>query len=174
MTRLENIKQAGFFALPQELPPIIASYIAPSQQGGRLIDPCAGKGVALVELAKQLNLDPYGVELNDERAAAAQRHVNGYLLNRAFAENGRSAPVETRKQIISGNFRSLRTTPGAYSVNYNNPPYMFAEEKEDGRTEYQFLRDTRHYLQTDGIPHLGRAAAYAAAQESPRLSLLLV
>ena len=144
MTRLENIKQAGFFPLPAELSTIIASYIIPSPDGGRIIDPAAGKGVALVELAQLLNLDPYGVEINEERAAAAKQHVHHYL-------GQRDNQLPLRTHILQGTFKALRTTPGAYSVNYNNPPYMFADDKEDGRTEYQFLRDTRHYLQTDGL-----------------------
>ena len=147
MTRLENVKKAGFFALPEELPQMIASYVAPAEDSGRIIDPCAGKGVALVEFARLFNLEPYGIEINDERAKEAGDRVDDYLLK--LLNNG--VDVEDRRHMLNGSFSAVRTRHGAFQVNYNNPPYLFADDKEVGRVEFQFLRDTRAYLQEDGI-----------------------
>ena len=66
MTRLANIEKAGYFPLPAAVTDLILSYIAhiAAPDGGsfgRILDPCAGKGAALVTLAERLNLEPFGV-----------------------------------------------------------------------------------------------------------------
>ncbi|MCP4416052.1 MAG: hypothetical protein GY805_05490, partial [Chloroflexi bacterium] len=73
MTRLANIEKAGYFPLPPSITDLILNHITaphnslPPQsacpregvgQNGRILDPCAGKGTALVTLAETLNLEP--------------------------------------------------------------------------------------------------------------------
>ena len=71
MTRLANVEKAGYFPLPATVTDLIATHIS-APLGGRLLDPCAGKGTALVTLAKKLNLRPFGIELHQQRAQAAK------------------------------------------------------------------------------------------------------
>ena len=47
MTRLANIEKAGYFPLPVSVTDRIISHIT-APHGGRLLDPCAGEGAALV------------------------------------------------------------------------------------------------------------------------------
>ena len=70
MTRLANIEKAGYFPLPAAVTDRILTHIT-APNNGRILDPCAGKGVALVTLAERLNLEPFGVELHEERAQEA-------------------------------------------------------------------------------------------------------
>ena len=77
MTRLESKIKAGFYALPESVTDIILSWLT-APQSGRVYDPCAGEGVALAEMAEELDLEPYGAEIHSERAASArQRRVRG-------------------------------------------------------------------------------------------------
>src|SRR5437016_3952881 len=69
MTRLTSIEKGGYYAFPDEHLPALASLFAPSRQGGRLLDPCAGEGRALDHLARAWKLTPYANEIEDERAA---------------------------------------------------------------------------------------------------------
>ncbi len=82
MTRLANIEKAGYYPLPPVITDLILTYIAvpvndiESSQNGRPLDPCAGEGTALVALADKLGLEPYGVELHEERAEKAKTAVS--------------------------------------------------------------------------------------------------
>lgn len=78
MTRLANIEKAGYFPLPASVTDLILAHIA-APHGGRILDPCAGEGTALVTMARTLSLEPYGVELHEARAQAAQEAVDGML-----------------------------------------------------------------------------------------------
>ncbi len=129
MTRLMNVEKAGYFPLPTELIPTIASHIA-APHSGRILDPCAGKGVALADLAQELDMAAYAVELNSDRAEEAKEVV---------------------KHVIQDDYRNLRCPTESFNLLYENPPYLFVEDKLDGRAEYQWLRDTRPHLQSGGL-----------------------
>ena len=74
MTRLANQEKAGYFPLPPLVTQLICTHVR-APHGGRILDAAAGKGVALVTMARALGLDPYGVELQEERAAKAHAAV---------------------------------------------------------------------------------------------------
>jgi tRNA1(Val) A37 N6-methylase TrmN6 len=74
MTRLANVENAGFFPIPPAVTDLILTHIA-APHGGRVLDPAAGEGVALATLAAGLGLDPFGVELHEERAKAARAAI---------------------------------------------------------------------------------------------------
>ena len=80
MTRLANIEKAGYYPLPPVITDLILTYIAvpvnDNLPNGRPLDPCAGEGTALVALADKLGLEPYGVELHEERAEKAKTAVS--------------------------------------------------------------------------------------------------
>jgi hypothetical protein len=141
MSRLMNVEKAGYFPLPLPIADLILTYIA-APHGGRLLDPCAGEGAALVRLAAPLNLDPFGVELNGQRAELARQAVNRLLDDRPAAANGQT-------RILHDSYLSLKTPRDAYNCLYVNPPYD--HDKEDGRLEYQWLWRTRPYLQPGGL-----------------------
>lgn len=146
MTRLANIEKAGYFPLPPTVTDLILTYIA-ALQGGRILDPCAGKGVALGTLAETLNLDPFGVELHEERAQEARALVQK-LAARQLTQS-RSAQLPEQIRILNDSYLNLVSSKNGYNLLYLNPPYDW--DNEDGRLEYQFLWKTRPWLQPDGL-----------------------
>ncbi|MBE2223945.1 MAG: class I SAM-dependent methyltransferase, partial [Anaerolineae bacterium] len=140
MSRLANMEAAGFYACPPAVMNLILTHIT-APHGGRILDPCAGEGTALVTFAEKLCLDPFGVELHEGRAQAA-RDAIGQLV----AQNGDDA-FSTR--ILHDSYLNLITSRGGYSLLYLNPPYD--HDDEDGRLEYQWLVHTRPWLQPGGL-----------------------
>jgi tRNA1(Val) A37 N6-methylase TrmN6 len=127
MTRLANIEKAGYFPLPVSVTELILSHIAASH-GGRVLDPCAGEGAALVTLARVLGLEPYGVELHEGRAQAARGAVDAMLTGR---DGDRKDDIP---HILNDSYQSLITSRDGYNFLYLNPPYD--RDNEDGRLEY--------------------------------------
>ncbi|MCA9965488.1 MAG: N-6 DNA methylase, partial [Anaerolineales bacterium] len=129
MTRLANVERAGYFPLPLSVTKLICSHITATKDG-RILDPCAGEGTALVTLAEKLDLDPFGVELHEGRAKAAREAVGQLLVSRHGSDKGdAAAPHGTR--ILHDSYLSLVTSRGGYNLLYLNPPYD--HDDEDGR-----------------------------------------
>jgi hypothetical protein len=143
MARLASAVKGGYYPLPEIVTPLIASHIS-SPQGGRILDPCAGKGVALVTIAITLNLEAYGVELNQARA-----HTATDQLQALAGRQGLPLCDHHPTRFIQGDYRTLVTIKGGYNLLYLNPPYDF--DQDAGRLEYQWLRDCRKWLQPDGL-----------------------
>ena len=140
MARLASQEKAGFYPIPPTVTSLIASHIK-APHGGRLLDPCCGEGVALVTLAKELGLEPYGVELNMNRALASASLVNQLLIDQG---------LRPELRIIPGDYKlTLNTSKNGYNCLYLNPPYD--TDRDDGRLEYKWLRETRPYLQAGGL-----------------------
>lgn len=124
MTRLANIEKAGYYPLPPTITDLILTYITPPLNGhladghsangrlpnghfdtaqhGRLLDPCAGEGTALVTLADKLGLEPFGVELHQERAEKAKTAVSTKL-NTNGIPSKEDADAEIRTVATNGN-----------------------------------------------------------------------
>ncbi len=152
--RLANIEKAGYFPIPPSVTDLILTHITaphnslpPWRRGGRILDPCAGKGVALVTLAETLHLEPFGVELHEERAQEARAAVQK-LAARQLTQS-RSAQLPDQTRILNDSYLSLQTSKNGYNLLYLNPPYDW--DKEDGRLEYQWLWKSRPYLQPGGL-----------------------
>lgn len=147
MTRLANVEKAGYFPLPKTITDALCTHIA-APKGGRLLDPCAGEGTALVTLAEKLGLDPFGVELHEGRAKAAREAVDQLLVSRHGSDEG-DAAASHGTRILHDSYLSLVTSRGGYNLLYLNPPYD--HDDEDGRLEYQWLVRTRPWLQPGGL-----------------------
>jgi hypothetical protein len=141
MTRLANLEKAGYFPIPPPVTQLILSYIS-APHGGRVLDPCAGEGVALVDLAETLQLEPFGVELHEGRAREARARVDVFLQELA----GRTIDGA---HLLSESYQSLVTSREGYNLLYVNPPYD--HDDEDGRLEYQWLWKSRPWLQPGGL-----------------------
>jgi hypothetical protein len=144
MTRLANMEKAGYFPLPPSVTELVQSYVT-APKNGRILDPCAGEGTALVGLANGLGLEPFGVELHEERAGTARERVAALLAERAV-ESGQTLP---QIRIFHDSYLNLATSRGGYNLLYLNPSYD--HDREDGRLEYQFLWRTRPFLQVGGL-----------------------
>lgn len=134
MTRLANIEKAGYFPLPPSVTDLIVSHVT-APHGGRMLDPCAGEGTALVTLAQQLGLEPFGVELHDERAETARQKMT----------DAGSKP----QSLLHDSYLNLVTSRGGYNLLYLNPPYD--HDEADGRLEHQWLVRCRPWLQAGGV-----------------------
>lgn len=143
MTRLANAEKAGFFPIPPSVTNLILTHLT-APNGGRILDPCAGEGTALVTLAEQLDLEPFGVELHEGRAKAAREQVENVL-----AERLTNSDSSLFTRILHDTYLSLITSHHGYNLLYLNPPYD--HDNDDGRLEYQFLWRTRPYLQPGGL-----------------------
>lgn len=129
MTRLASIAKAGFYPTPERVHEWIGQHLSPSQYSGRLLDPCSGKGLAAAHLARQWNLESYGIEIDSDRAGASANRLH---------------------KVLNLDYAAARIPPNAFQVLYLNPPYS-PEEGEAKRMEYRFLRDTGKWLQPRGI-----------------------
>jgi 16S rRNA G966 N2-methylase RsmD len=129
MTRLASTAKAGFFPTPERVTEWITRFVTPSLHQGRLLDPCCGEGSAAQCVAQAWNLEPYGIEIDAERALEASSRLH---------------------RILHLDYAQARTPHHAFQVLFLNPPYDFAEG-EGKRTEYQFLRDTTKWLQPGGL-----------------------
>src|SRR5574340_87796 len=102
MTRLNSIAKAGFYPTPPRVYEWIAQYVLPSQDTGRLIDPCAGEGIAAAYLAQEWHLESYGIELDAERAQASAQRLT---------------------RVLHLDYAAARVPPHAFQVLFLNPPY---------------------------------------------------
>jgi hypothetical protein len=144
MARLASIVKQGFFPAAQEAIALILRHLkipdpppdAKSRVGDiNILDPCAGEGRALVQLAEGLGVSPghvFAVELNASRAARiAEAYPDVRLLGPC-------------------SFEATRITRHSFSLVYLNAPYD-DEFGGGGREEVTFLRLAIDLLVPAGI-----------------------
>lgn len=131
MARLAAIEKGLFYPTPERVIDLILEAVklfAPF--GGRLLDPCAGEGVA-GHLARAWGLQSYGVELHGQRSKRAATIMD---------------------HVLHGSFHQLRCGLAGFNVLYLNPPYDTVEgEERSARQETEFLRGTRELLCPGGL-----------------------
>ena len=144
MSRLESAAAAHYYRISPEVSDTIARFIA-APHGGRLLDPCAGKGAALVQLAGAWGLEPFGVELHPERADAAKSLVDAHITHRpTLLHHDRHVT-----RIFAGSMQFMNITGSSFSCTFVNPPFDYDEK--DKRREVRFLSKATGWLQTNGI-----------------------
>lgn len=129
MTRLASIAKAGFYPTTSHVYEWLAQHALPAPQGGRLLDPCCGEGIAAEHLATAWGLESYGIEIDAERARTGSERLT---------------------RVLNLDYAAARVPHHAFQVLYLNPPYS-PEEGEARRMEYRFLRDTTKWLQPGGL-----------------------
>lgn len=96
-----------------------------------LLDPCCGEGLALASFAKQTNAVTYGVEIDEERGAEAQKRL---------------------RRVGFGSFFFARISLNAFDCIFLNPPYLAAPSPNGTRRlEKAFLADSLRLLAIGGI-----------------------
>jgi tRNA1(Val) A37 N6-methylase TrmN6 len=113
----------GFYPLPVAEGKRLRNLLAfPQDASASVLDPCVGAGVALHLLTSSAKVERHGVELDGNRAAAAQ--ASGI-------------------QTIQGNAFDTVGKAGSFSFLYLNPPYDFEMgPMNNQRMEYLFLDHT--------------------------------
>lgn len=133
MARLMSQVKGGYYAAAPEAVAAVMERLRPPVDGQCLVlDPCAGEGKALLQLAEGLNAVPYGIELSEDRAA---------IMRESLPEGQTLAPADFLRCAIS--YRS-------FSFIWCNPPYDYATG-EEGRVETQFLERSANLLADNGV-----------------------
>ena len=132
MPRLEAIKRLGFYPLPERITDLIIQVVRVDKAllgpWTRILDPCAGEGVALSRLAHAWGAEPFAVELSVARAAECAKLV---------------------PMMLCGSYRQLQEPDAFASVLYINPPY--SDDVSGGRQECQFIRHSTRWLAPGGL-----------------------
>ena len=97
-----------------------------------LLDPCCGKGDALLRLALGVDCRCYGIELDDHRAECAQQQLY---------------------RVGFGSFFGSHISPGSFHAVFLNPPYLsvLSETGRRGRDEKRFLVESIPLLMLGGL-----------------------
>jgi hypothetical protein len=127
---LENLASSAYVPTPTAVAAAIArNLLALPTADYSVLDPTAGEGHLLEPLQYDVHAQLYGIELSDERAAAALLRL-------------------PRAQVVTAPFEHTRVTAGSVSLVLANPPYLW----QNGlRAEYAILRDAGMSLQPGGI-----------------------
>ncbi|MCK5614463.1 DEAD/DEAH box helicase family protein [Candidatus Pacearchaeota archaeon] len=148
MARLESIAKGGYYPIPPEVTQLALQHLdAPF--GGRVCDPCAGKGKALFDFAVGLGLEPYGAELNRDRGHEAHQLIDTLVDPISQWRNDLKHKDKGLTRFITEDFQSIETPKGSMQLLYLNPPYDW--DKKDGRLEYTFLKRATYWLQPEGV-----------------------
>ena len=138
--RIAAIEKMGYYPTPPQTLESIAAMLQPTTKGGlfRFLDPCAGQGEALSQIAQALRMptaavQTCGVELSDTRAAIATKVLD---------------------TCICADWADITCAHKSFSLLWLNPPYD-TEAGQAGthkrRLEYVFLQNTLKVLQPLGL-----------------------
>ena len=133
--RLAAQAKMGYYPTPQLVVSLISGILIRNNPGNiKILDPCAGEGIAIKELSEFLQCESYGIELDTYRGKIAKENLT---------------------QCLITDYESTRISHQAFSVLYLNPPYDWIirndEVSASERYERTFLRNTIRYLMSGGI-----------------------
>jgi hypothetical protein len=130
--RLAAKVMGGFYAAPPEAVDLALLHLS-TTGNPTILDPCAGEGAALAQLAKGLSTNVnrcYAIELSDARGTRVAEVIPNTLAPCAFQDAG--------------------ITAGTFSLIWCNPPFD-DEIGGGGRVEFDFLTRSTRLLGTRGV-----------------------
>ena len=119
MPRLTSLEKGGFYPFPESYLPHVTSLFAPAREGGKILDPCAGEGDALLHLSQAWGLQSYANELDLDRAAVCVEKFGSL-------------------QAVQGDLLQLRSSSNAFQFAWVNPPYTYDMGGDEKRRELSF------------------------------------
>lgn len=122
--------QSGYYPTPPTVINAICQHVInPTKQPGRMLDPCAGEGIATALFMQAMpDVHSYGIELDKQRALlAAPRHTH----------------------MLRADSSVVTVQRDAMNLLFLNPPYD--NDKQGQRTEYTWLKRWTPCLQPKGI-----------------------
>lgn len=144
-----NFTKNGYFPTDTETTARVLDYLKPCKKGlMRLLDPCAGEGVALAECRQHLHqpehrqiAETFAVEYDAERAEQARQLID---------------------RCLHGDFQDTVITPRSFGLLWLNPPYgdLVGDKAQTGsqalgkgkkRLEKLFFRQSVRLLQYGGV-----------------------
>lgn len=145
MSRLEGIALGGYYPTPTHVIPRIASYLqAMAESHVAYLDPCAGKGEAVIDLIEhihpvQKNVTLYTIELETTRHKSLKEEIGSRIRD-----------WRGREQALQGDaFNASWDMNDGVSVLWLNPPYDF--DPVHGRLEHKFLQRFAPTLMGGGV-----------------------
>jgi hypothetical protein len=132
------LEKAGFYPTATSVVDLLKTYFLPAHEGsGRLLDPCAGEGIAASILAHALNCQSWGAELSPARAILA---------------------AEKMDRLFNAPWSSCHLTNESITLLFLNPPYSHDRLGDQKRLELDFLKSTTPKLARGGalvyiVPH---------------------
>ena len=121
----------GYYPLPPDEGSRLRQLLTYPSEPVSVLDPCAGTGIALLQLTDNANTNRYAVELDADRARLAN-----------------DSGIET----IHANIFDVHAKVESFSLLYLNPPYDSEVSSFDNkRMELLFLRRTLRWLVNGGI-----------------------
>ena len=133
--RLAAQAKMGYYPTPSLVVSLVSGILIRNSPGNiRILDPCAGEGTAVKEIAEFLEGESYGIELDAYRGKIAKENLTRCLIT---------------------DYESTRISNQAFSVLYLNPPYDWTIKNDEvsasERYERTFLRNTIRYLIAGGV-----------------------
>ncbi|MBI3175198.1 MAG: hypothetical protein HYZ25_15845 [Chloroflexi bacterium] len=130
------LEKAGFYPTSTQVAEWLKSYFQPAESG-RLLDPCAGEGIAASILARTLHCQSWGAELSPARAALAS---------------------EVMDRLLNAPWSSCHLTNESITLLFLNPPYSHDRFGDQKRLELEFLKSCTPKLVRGGalvyiVPH---------------------
>ena len=130
------LEKCGFYPTSNPVAELLKTYFAPAETG-RLLDPCAGEGMAAAIISSALNCQSWGAELSPVRAALA---------------------AERMERVFNAPWQSCHLTPESITLLFLNPPYSHDRLGDQKRLELEFLKSTTPKLARGGalvyiVPH---------------------
>jgi hypothetical protein len=133
--RLAAQLRGGFYPAAPAAIAQVATFLRPPRNGPfAILDPCAGEGAAIRQLARLLGCPPsmtFAIELDEDRADK---------LRAALPEGHVLAPA---------NFFGCHASANSFSFTWLNPPFDTAYGGH--RVEIQFLRNATDWLMAGGV-----------------------
>jgi hypothetical protein len=159
MARAESLAQGGYYAFPSHHLPAVAQLFTPAPTGARLLDPCAGEGEALQVLSQSLNLKPFAVEIEPQRAKKCQ----------ALFSVG---------QALHADLFDVDLSLGAMQMLWVNPPFTWDTAVPGKRREAGMLQHCWQWLQPKGwlvfvsyTHHLNQTLAWHIAEQASQVEI---
>ena len=130
------LEKMGYYETSIKVAQLLKTYFKPAETG-RLLDPCAGEGIAASILAKALNCQSWGAELSPARASLASEKMD---------------------RLFNAPWGSCHLTGESITILFLNPPYSHDRLGDQKRLELEFLKSTTPKLIHGGaliyiVPH---------------------
>ncbi len=148
MARLNSIAKGGYYPIPPHVTNLALCHLT-APFGGRVLDPCAGKGKALYDLSVGLGLEPYGAELNLDRGREAHTLINDMINPDSAWRKTLRHQDRGMSRFVKEDFQNIQTPKASMQLLYLNPPYDW--DQKDGRLEYTFLKRATYWLQPGAL-----------------------
>jgi hypothetical protein len=126
--------KGGFYPAPAAAVALAAAQLRPPPEPFALLDPCAGKGAAVRQLAEALGCPlehVHAIELDEGRAAECKAALPG------------------ARVLAPASFFGCRARACSFSLVWCNPP--FDHELGGGRVEAKFLERATEWLKPGGV-----------------------